>query len=303
MSQSGRFVGAIGPKSVPLTVDDVISSLAEGQHGVVGRQQLRAAGIGSEAIKHRIAAGRLHPLHRGVYAVGHRVVSQKGRWMAATLAADGVLSHRSAGALWVIRPWGGRIDVTTPRTRAKRPGLLLHRAVLAPDEITTHHGIPVTTPARTLLDLAGVLQRHQLQQAINEAEILRLDGPHQLTQRYPTKPGTRALRSLAPPTHTRRDLEARFTTFLNDRRFPRPQTNALVEGYEVDAVWHHPRLIAELDSWEYHRTRQAFESDRRRDRRLAAAGWTVLRLTWRDLDEPVALDAELRGLGLAPGPR
>jgi very-short-patch-repair endonuclease len=193
--------------------------------------------------------------------------------------------------------------VTTPRTRRARPGLLLHRAVLADDEITTHHGIPVTTPARTLLDLAGVLQRHQLQQAINETEILRLEGPHHLAARYPTKPGTRALRSLAPPTHTKRDLEARFTTFLNDRRLPRPQTNVLIEGKDVDAAWPDRKLIIELDSWEYHRTRQAFEDDRRRDRQLAANGWRVIRITWRDLDDPDALERELRALGLAPGPR
>jgi very-short-patch-repair endonuclease len=223
--------------------------------------------------------------------------------MAATLAADGVLSHRSAGALWDIRQWQGRIDITVPRTRAKRPGLLLHRATLAPDEITVRDAIPVTTPARTLLDLAGVLQRHQLQQAINEAEILRLPGPHHLTQRYPTKRGTRALRTLAPPTHTKRDLEARFHTFLNDRRFPRPQTNVLIEGKEVDFAWPDRRLIIELDSWEFHRTRAAFEDDRRTDRRLKAASWTVIRVTWRDLDDPDALEQELRALALAPGPR
>jgi len=223
--------------------------------------------------------------------------------MAATLAADGILSHRSAAALWGIRPSQGRIDVTTPRTRAKRPGLLLHRAVLAPDEITAHDGIPVTTPARTLLDLAAVLQRHQLQQAINEAEIRRLEGPHHLTSRYPTKRGTRALRALAPPTYTRSDLEARFATFLNDRRYPRPLTNTIIEGKEVDVAWPDCRLIIELDSWEYHGTRHAFEDDRRKDRRLKAAGWTVLRVTWRDLDDPDALEAELRALGLVPGLR
>jgi very-short-patch-repair endonuclease len=162
-------------------------------------------------------------------------------------------------------------------------------------------GIPVTTPARTLLDLAGVLQRHQLQQAINEAERLRLDGPQ--PDRHPTKRGTPNLRTLAPPTHTRRDLEARFHTFLNDRRFPRPQTNVLIEGKAVDFAWPDHRLIVELDSWEYHRTRHAFEDDRRTDRRLKAKGWTVVRITWRDLDDPDALEEELRALALAPGPR
>jgi len=230
--------------------------------------------------------------------VGHRVVSQRGRWMAATLATGGVLSHRSAAALWGLRPFNGRIDVTVPWDKSERKGLLLHRAVLADDEITTHDGIPVTTPARTQLDLAGVLQKHQLQQAINEAERQRLEGPREQARRHPTKKGTANLRTLAPPTHTRRDLEARFATFLNDRRLPTPQTNVLIEGIEVDCVWPERKLIVELDSFEYHRTRATFERDRQRDRRLAAAGWTVIRVTWRDLDEPGALERELRAVGL-----
>ena len=291
-------MGAIGPKPVPLGVDEVIAGLAGRQHGVVGRAQLLAAGVGSEAIKHRVETGRLHPLHRGVYAVGHRVLSQRGRWMAAVLATGGVLSHRSAAALWGIRPSDGRIEVTTPRTRATRPGLLLHRAVLAEDETTTHDGIATTTPARTLLDLAGVLPRHQLQQALNEAEIQRLPGPHALLDRHPTTKGTRALRTAAPPTHTRSDLEAKFLTFLNDRRFPPPRTNTLVEGVEADCAWPDHDLIVELDGYAFHTTRDAFHTDRRRDRRLTAAGWRVVRLTWRDLDDPDALAEELRTLGL-----
>jgi very-short-patch-repair endonuclease len=303
MNQARLVGGAIRPETSNLGLDAMLAALAGRQHGVVGRAQLLAAGGEPTAIKRRVQAGRLHLLYRGVYAVGHPALTQSGRWMAATLATGGVLSHRSAGALWCIRRWQGRIDVTTRWARRAQSGLLLHRAVLAPDEITVRDGIPVTTPARTLLDLAGVLQRHQLQQAINEAEILRLQGPHQLSSRYPTKRGTRALRALAPPTHTKRDLEARFHTFLDDRRFPPPQTNTLIEGKEVDVAWPEPRLIIELDSWEYHRTRQAFEDDRQRDRHLAARGWRVIRVTWRDLDDPDALEEELRALALAPGPR
>jgi very-short-patch-repair endonuclease len=211
--------------------------------------------------------------------------------MAATLATGGVLSHRSAGALWGLRPWNGRIEITIPWKKSQRNGLRLHRAVLAEDEITIEQGIPVTTPARTQLDLAGALQRHQLQQAINEAERLRLDGPQ--PNRHPTKRGTANLRTVAPPTHTKSDLEAAFHTFLNDRRFPTPQTNTFIEGIEVDCAWPASKLVVELDSWEYHRTRHEFENDRKRDRRLVAAGWRVIRVTWEDLREPGRLAAEL----------
>ncbi len=265
---------------------------------MVARTQLLDAGIGRRAIALRVRSGRLHPLHRGVYAVGHRVISQRGYWMAATLATDGVLSHRSAGALWCLRRWNGRIDITVAWDKSTRTGILLHRAVLAPDEITVKDGIPVTTPQRTQLDLAAVLHKHQVQQVINEAERLQLPGAHELARRHPTLKGTATLRTLARPTHTKRDLEARFTTFLNDRRFPTPQTNILIEGYEVDAAWPHRKLIIELDSWEYHHTRHAFENDRRRDRHLTANGWTVLRITWRDLDDPEVLARELEALGL-----
>ena len=216
--------------------------------------------------------------------------------MAATLATDGVLSHRSAAALWGIRPSDGRIEVTTPWTRRSRPGLLLHRAVLPEDEITVEDGIPATTPERTLLDLAGVLPPHQLQRAMSEAEIRRLEGPRRLLDRYPTKKGRARLQAPAP--HTRSDLEARFLAFLNDRRLPTPQTNTLIEGHEADCAWPKHKLTVELDSWQFHGTRQAFENDRRRDRALAAAGWAVIRVTWRDLDEPGALERELRAVGL-----
>jgi very-short-patch-repair endonuclease len=296
VSQAGRFDTAIGGQTVPLALDEVIGALAGRQHGVVGRAQMLAAGLTVRAIDHRIQTGRLHLLYRGVYAVGHQVLSQRGRWMAATLATGGVLSHRSAAALWGIRPSHGQIEVTTPRTRTPRPGLLLHRAVLPQDEITTHHGIPVTTPARTLLDLAAVLPRHQLQRAMNEAEIRRLDGPHRLVARYPTKKGRANLN--AQLTYTRSDLEARFLAFLDGRRFPAPQTNTLIEGVEVDAVWPDRKLVVELDSWTFHGTRQAFENDRRKDRHLTARGWIVIRITWRDLDDPDALERELRALGL-----
>jgi hypothetical protein len=121
-------------------------------------------------------------------------------------------------------------------------------------------------------------------------------GPQALLDRHPTKRGTAALRAINPPAHTRSELEARFLGFLDGSGFPPPLTNTIIEGKEVDAAWRDRRLIVELDSYEFHRTRAAFEHDRARDRRLTAAGWRVARVTWRDIDEPCRLATELAAL-------
>ena len=287
------------------SADVLIAQLAERQHGVVGRRQLVELGIGRGAIDRRIERGRLHIRHRGVYTVGHRAITQHGRWMAAVLAAGpgAVLSHRSAAALWGIRPTARtRIDVTVRRTLHATQALHPHCAVLAPDETTTEQGIPATTPARTLLDLAGVLDRRQLERALNEAEVRRLDGPtavETLLDRHPARRGTANLRDLLLTSRspTRSELEARFLTLLDAHDLPRPQTNTTVEGTEVDSVWRRQRLIIELDGYAFHGTRHAFERDRARDRRLAAKGWRVVRVTWRDVHErPALLATELRAL-------
>ena len=290
-------------------VDELIAALAERQHGMVARRQLVALGVGSRATDHRLKCGRLHPVHRGVCAVGHRVITQRGRWMAAVLASGsgGVLSHRSAAALWGIRPTSRTsVDVTTPRRLHARPGLHPHRAVLPTDEMTVHDGIPTSTPARTLLDLAGVVPGQALERALDEAEILRLPGPQPLLERYPRRRGAANLRLLLltsrSPTPTRTVLEDRFHTFVDHHRLPRPETNTLVDVYEVDAVWRDARLIVELDGFATHGTRRAFERDRERDRRLAAAGWCVIRLTWRQLAGGEALAYELRELLTRPRP-
>jgi predicted transcriptional regulator of viral defense system len=159
--------------------DEAIAELAERQHGVVSRTQLLEVGLGRRAIGHRLARSRLHPVHSGVYAVGHRVLSREGRWMAAVLGGGdrAVLSHRSAAALWCLRPTGRtRIEVTVPRWRRKRAGVQVHVARLPGDEVTVVRGIPVTTVSRTLLDLASVLDRRQMERACNEAEVRELAG-------------------------------------------------------------------------------------------------------------------------------
>jgi very-short-patch-repair endonuclease len=233
-------------------------------------------------------------------------VDADGQRMAAVLAcgAGAVLSHRAAGALWELRP-SARAVVEVTAARALRPiaGVERHRAVLADAETTTRRGIAVTTPSRTLLDLAGVLDRHAFERALEQVELRRLHDATPLgvlLDRHPRAPGAgMARRALAAqrPGITRSELEQRFLAFLDAHRLPRPRVNAYVEGLEVDAVWASARLVVELDGGAFHTTRQAFERDRRRDRALVAAGWRVVRITWRQLhEEPAAVAADLRAL-------
>jgi very-short-patch-repair endonuclease len=234
--------------------------------------------------------------------------------MAAVLAAGtgAVLSHRSAAALWGMRDAAPAIhDVIAPR-QCRRPGIRARHIVLPPDEITTEHGIPVTNPARTLLDLASVVTQHQLAHALNEAEIRRLASPLPLAglaARYPRRRGTRAINAALDKqrqigeTVLRSTFERVFLDFVTDHGLPRPRTNEPLGPYFPDALWPEHRLVVELDSYDIHTTRQAFESDRARDRALTAAGYRVLRVTWRQLTtDPEALAREL-GATLTADPR
>ncbi|HMJ95664.1 MAG TPA: DUF559 domain-containing protein [Thermoleophilaceae bacterium] len=284
--------------------DRAIGALAECQHGVVSRGQLLELGLNRGAIVHRLKLGRLRPVHRGVYTIGHRLLTQDGRWMAATLAcgARAVLSHRAAAALWDMRS-GTRVEVTVPNGTRGRRGVEVHRARLPKDERTTHRGIPTTTVPRTLLDLSAVVGSHHLRSALREAEQLRLTDPlslHDLAERYPRRPGLKAIKALLTEAGIgariiRSELEERFQDFLIRAGLPLPQTNVQIEGYEVDCVWPDQRLIVELDGHATHSLTHAFEQDRARDRRLEAAGWHVIRITWRQLvQEPELVEADLR---------
>jgi hypothetical protein len=234
--------------------------------------------------------------------------------MAAVLAAGpgAALSHRSAAASWDLRSSSrGPVDVTAPRQRV-RPGIQVRRAALAPDEITTRDGIPITTVARTLLDLAAVLPPSQLERAVERAEALGLADTVPLAallERHGGRRGTAALREVlqggVQPVLTREELEARFLTFLDAHDLPRPAVNEDLHlagrWIQPDFLWREQRLIVELDGHETHRTRAAFERDRERDRILQAAGWRVVRITWRQLHEdPDAIAADLLRLLVAP---
>jgi predicted transcriptional regulator of viral defense system len=294
-------------------LDTRVAKLAERQHGVVARRQLLATGAREEAIEVRLEAHRLHRLHRGVYAVGHRVVSREGRWMAAVLfvGPDAVLSHRSAATLWGIRGHSPRaIEVTAPTKSRSRGSIQRHFAALPADEVMEREGMPVTTVPRTLFDLATVLPVDAVEQALRQSERLRLHDAlslEDLLERYPRRRGSKAIRECLrrrrelPGGITREELEARFRRFLDRFGLPRPRLNAWLtvnsHRYQVDCLWPRARLIVELDGFATHGTRSAFESDRDRDRRLATAGYRSTRVTWRQLqDIPQEIAADLRAL-------
>jgi very-short-patch-repair endonuclease len=288
--------------------DAAIAALAARQHGVVSRAQLLELGFTKHGIAHRIGAKRLHPVHRGVYAVGYCRLSREGEWLAAVLAGGqgAVLSHESAAALWELRPRTGRlIDVTTG-PHGKRPGIRFHRIPLEPTETTTRKGIPVTTPERTIIDIAATLTPNQLERAIRQAEYDHLTTLATLTSGLSPRRGAAKLRAAITRAESgkgisRSKLERKFLAFLRKHRLPVPDLNAgmRLDGrwIEADCMWREQRVIAELDSRAAHLNVHAFESDRYRDLRLQAAGWAVVRITWRLLtEEPDTLAAHLYAL-------
>jgi hypothetical protein len=306
MRIESAFDGDIRRQLHSRAVDRQIAALAARQHGVVAREQLIEIGLGASAIDHRVKRGVLHVVHRGAYAVGHRRLSPEGHWMAAVLAAGAgaVLSHRSAAALWGI--WHGRakIEVTVDR-HCRRPGIQAHRMALRVDEVTVERGIPVTTPTRTLLDLAEQLTPQRLERAVHEAEYRRLTSTlplGALLTRYPGRRGTTALREIVDRGNLgkaipKTELETGFLAFLDAYAIPRPLVNEAIGPYIVDGLYPDQRLVIELDSRAAHETTNAFEQDRARDRALLTKGYRVARITWRQLQEDHAtLASQLRAL-------
>src|SRR3954463_11092990 len=278
-----------------------LAEIAARQHGVVTTKQL---GLKRPAIAYRVQAGTLHRVYRGVYAVGHKRLSEKGMYMAAILAAGkgARLSGLSAAALW--RAWGRpvrEIHVTAPRGRHPQAGFRLHTTRhLDPRDVTTLDGIPVTTMARTLVDLTDVLTAHQIANVIHEAAFHELfDGQatREAITRANGRPNLERLDQAleANGAGTRSDLEDRFLSLIAG--LPQPQVNTKIAGIEVDFAW--PDLIVELDGPGHARSRTRRE-DARRDAMLKTAGYEVLRLTAAELDRP---DELLRRLGLQPAAR
>jgi very-short-patch-repair endonuclease len=267
-----------------------IAELAARRHGVVTTADLVAAGIGRGAIARRVADGRLRPLHRGVYLVGP-LKSAYTDELAAVLAcgATAVVSHHAAAALWGFRPpWHGPIDVTTTRRLRPRQGIRIHRTRHL--DRTRRHGVPITTPERTLLDLAPHLDPTTLARAIEEAQLLRLTTPAKLASLNARSSGRHGARALAmaldrahEPRLTRSEAERRFLHLVRAARLPTPETNTRIAGYEVDFLWREQRLVVEVDGFAFHSSREAFERDRRKDADLQAAGLKVVRVTYRQI--------------------
>jgi very-short-patch-repair endonuclease len=300
--------GRRGDGGVAHGVDRELVALAERQHGIVARRQLIGLGISKGSFEARVRRGLLHPIHHGVYAVGHRLLTHDGRWMAAVLAGgpSAVLGRRSAGQLWRIVPLSAIEPEVCRSSPCRRPGIHVVRASLREDEWTVENGIPVTTVPRTMLDLATMLEVRQLERAWNEMEVRGLTDAlsvPDLLARHPGRRGVAKLRALLatdePEGITRNDFEEAFVALLDRHGLPRGRMNAdlAVRGrfFEVDCLWERERLAVELDGGGAHRTRRAFQDDRLRDRILLAEGWRTSRITWHQLrDEPQEIVADLR---------
>ena len=287
-----------------------MARLATRQHGVVAQRQLLAIGYSERAIKLRMDAGRLNPIHREVYAVGHSRVSRNGRWLGAVLAYGdfALLSHRTAAALWELaKPGSSPIDVSAPVGRQglrRRQRIWIHRGKLHFEDRAERAGIPVTSVARTLFDFAEVVDFQRLERVWEEADrlkLLRLDEVERVCERghgrRALKSTRRLLAGVRASTRTRSPLEDRFQRFARFFDLPPHVTNVDVLGSEVDVFWPAAKLIVELDSWEFHSHRAAFQRDRVRDARLLVAGYRTVRVTHYRLDkEATTLANEIRSL-------
>lgn len=289
-----------------------VATLATRQDGVISRAQLRRIGFTEREVDCAVAAKRLHRLYRGVYAVGHRRLSRNGRYLAAVLAGgrSAVLSHRSAAAVWDLRaPREGAIDITVDRDRRNQGDIVIHRNALEAADVTTRHGIPVTTALRTLIDLAACVTQPELERAIRRAEYEHLATPAGLAEVAQARSGSRGAKKMRKallnlgeaPGMTRSPLEDDFVRFLRRRRLPPATLNVTLplgsRRVEADCVWRGQKVIVELDGRDAHLSATAFEADRARDSALQARGWRTVRVTRTRLRaDGKALAAELRAL-------
>jgi len=303
MPEPGRETGTYGPFLNQPRVDRALAELANAQHAVFGLSQVRELGLSDTAVRKRVRGGRLHRIHQTVYSlVPKALLKREGLYMAAVLACGpgAVLSHRSAARLHELRSYGyTRIEVTVPgRSSRRHDGVKVHRSTtLTEADATVVNNIPVTTVERTLLDVAEVVTQRQLERAFDQAETLEaldLIRIQDQLARNPTRPGAKKVRKVLTEhyigsTPTENEFEEAFLALTRDLGLPDPRPQFYIDPHDgeppirADFAWPDQRIVVETDGRQTHGTNQAFESDRRRDQRLAAIGWTVIRITWRQL--------------------
>jgi hypothetical protein len=285
--------------------DRIIREITAQQHGAASRAQLLSAGVALHLLDARVRSGHLIVRHRGVYSLAESAATIRSRAAAAVLATsrgspqDVAVSHVGAALLWEFAGWWDPPEVfdvsgTHPRRVA---GVRVHRVrALCDDEVAIIDGIPVTSPARTVLDIAGTGSSRELEQALAAAERLRPGCRAEivmLLRRRPRHAGSGKLRQLLealdrsgrPPLYLRSAAEALMVRLCARARLPAPGANVRVAGCEVDLLWLEHRVIVEVDGYEFHGSPDAFHRDRDRDRALATAGFHVLRFTWRQLTQ------------------
>jgi hypothetical protein len=279
--------------------DAAVAAVAAKQHGNVTRRQLLDLGLDRYAIAYRVRIGRLYRVFRGVYSVGRRPLTPH-EWASAAVLACGsgaALSHTSAMALWGYwRHWDKPFEVTVGGDR-RTTGIRVHRSTtLRRRDLTVQLGIRVTSPARTLIDLSPRLKDKALKRTVNSALNSLWLTEDQLAEslaEHPTLPGTKRIAALIglPGSQTRSGWEDDFPRFCADHGLPAPVMGARVAGYIVDALFPTERVIVELDSWEFHKGRIAFETDRERDAETLAHGYLTVRMTWERIHERPGLEA------------
>lgn len=285
--------------------EEQVARVLRSQNAAITYEQLVGAGLTWAAIRARVARGVLVPIFHRVYISGSPVPLPLARETAALLSLKGsVLSHRSAAAAWGITgPGRSTIHVTVTGNPRPRPGVTLHRvASLHPADVRTRNNVRLTSPARTMIDLAAQATRSELEEAFGEARGRRLLTDAALNAalaRVPRNhPGAATIRRLGRDdpgsTYTRSEAERRIRRLMKDAELPQPLVNRPLNGFTVDFLWPDHRLIMEVDGHDTHGDRVAFEEDRRRDQLHAAAGYTVIRITWRQLrNEPAAVVARI----------
>jgi very-short-patch-repair endonuclease len=285
--------------------DASIAAIAGSQDNVISREQLRALGVGRGVIARHLERGRWQRLHRNVYLIGPAppTLRAAARAAALTCGEGSVISHRTAAALYGLMPPRGDVHVTVPgRNPGYRQRVQIHRVTtLSFIDVVIRHGLTLTSPARTICDVAGTEPLSDAERALNEARVQRLVTTRALEaviERTPTLKGSSVIRQLLRANdesgYTRSEAERRMRRLAQAAGLDQPLVNVPLLGFVVDFLWPDQRLVVEVDGYRFHGHRQRFESDRRRDQRLVAAGYRVIRVTWVQVrDQPLAVIASI----------